>query len=513
MGKCKKCGRKGFFFKVNSDGLCKNCEVLEQLENQEKLLNEKVSALSSKLSDQEHLMKELSEQAKKEALSEIENQLSQKKDELTQLKSELETTSLAVEEAAKKEQRSLKTYENTSQKTKQLSRLIKSIQYALKKYSTLEIDDSAVFLPDLDEQLKESLSPTIQLKLHCMDVKQLRKEYKNIQKQIQEILSKYEKRYTTKANQAIYRLMVLALEAEIQNILFNLRYEKLDESIEDVKTMTQKYLVIASEGNQSIAPTMITFIGEIEFLFIEAVKVEYEYYSQKERIKEEQRALREQMKQEAEERKILEQQKKQVEKEESKYKNEMISLQSQLENTTEDAKVQELQKRLEELQEQLNSVQDKKEDIINRQNGKAGYVYVISNLGSFGENIFKIGMTRRLEPQDRINELSNASVPFPFDVHSFIFSDDAVALEHNIHTILNSDRVNKVNLRKEFFRVSLDRLEELVYELQPTAEFNRTMLAEQYNQSISMSEPVSELYSIDSESDEDEAEEDEATEE
>ena len=152
--------------------------------------------------------------------------------------------------------------------------MIKSIQYALKKYSTLEIDDSAVFLPDLDEQLKESLSPTIQLKLHCMDVKQLRKEYKNIQKQIQEILSKYEKRYTTKANQAIYRLMVLALEAEIQNILFNLRYEKLDESIEDVKTMTQKYLVIASEGNQSIAPTMITFIGEIEFLFIEAVKVE-----------------------------------------------------------------------------------------------------------------------------------------------------------------------------------------------------------------------------------------------
>ena len=219
------------------------------------------------------------------------------------------------------------------------------------------------------------------------------------------------------------------------------------------------------------------------------------------------------MKQEAEERKLLEQQKKQVEKEESKYKNEMISLQSQLENTTEDAKVQELQKRLEELQEQLNSVQDKKEDIINRQNGKAGYVYVISNLGSFGENMFKIGMTRRLDPQDRINELSNASVPFPFDVHSFIFSDDAVALEHNIHTILNSDRVNKVNLRKEFFRVSLDRLEELVYELQPTAEFNRTMLAEQYNQSISMSEPVSELYSIDSESDEDEAEEDEATEE
>lgn len=264
-------------------------------------------------------------------------------------------------------------------------------------------------------------------------------------------------------------------------------------------------MVIASEGNQSIASTMIAFIGEIEFLFIEAVKVEYEYYSQKERIKEEQRALREQMKQEAEERRILEQQKKQVEKEESKYKNEMLSLQSQLENTVEDSKIQDLQRRLEELQQQLNAVQDKKEDIISRQNGKAGYVYVISNLGSFGEDIFKIGMTRRLEPQDRINELSNASVPFPFDVHSFIFSDDAVALEHNIHMILNNDRVNKVNLRKEFFHVSLDRIESLVYELQPTAEFNRTMLAEQYSQSLSMSEPVSELSSL-SDVDEDDPE-------
>ena len=505
MGKCKRCGRKGFFFKVNSDGLCKNCEILEKLENEEKELKEKVSILSSKLSDQEKLMKELSDQAKEAALADIEELLSQKNEELQKAQADLESANLAMEEASKKEARSLKTYENTSQKTKQLSRLIKSIQYALKKYSTLEISDASVSLPNLEDELKESLSPTVQLKLHCMDVRQLKKEYKNIQKQIQEVLQKYEKRYTTKANQAIYRLMVLALEAEIQNILFNLRFEKLDQSIEDVKQMTQKYMVIASEGNQSIAPTMIAFIGEIEFLFIEAVKVEYEYYSQKERIKEEQRALREQMKQEAEERRILEQQKKQVEKEESKYKNEMLSLQSQLENTVEDSKIQDLQRRLEELQQQLNAVQDKKEDIISRQNGKAGYVYVISNLGSFGEDVFKIGMTRRLEPQDRINELSNASVPFPFDVHSFIFSDDAVALEHNIHMILNNDRVNKVNLRKEFFHVSLDRIESLVYELQPTAEFNRTMLAEQYNQSLSMSEPVSELSSL-SDTEEDDSE-------
>ena len=78
MGKCKRCGRKGFFFKVNSDGLCKNCEILEKLENEEKFLNEKVSNLSSKLSDQEKLMKELSDQAKEAALADIEELLSQK---------------------------------------------------------------------------------------------------------------------------------------------------------------------------------------------------------------------------------------------------------------------------------------------------------------------------------------------------------------------------------------------------------------------------------------------------
>ena len=95
-------------------------------------------------------------------------------------------------------------------------------------------------------------------------------------------------------------------------------------------------------------------------------------------------------------------------------------------------------------------------------------------------------MTRRLEPQERIDELGSASVPFPFDVHSFIFSDDAVALENRIHKMLNDNRVNKVNLRKEFFRIPLDDLEALVAELAPTAEFHRTMLAEQYHQSMSI---------------------------
>jgi len=98
-----------------------------------------------------------------------------------------------------------------------------------------------------------------------------------------------------------------------------------------------------------------------------------------------------------------------------------------------------------------------------------------------------------MEPMERVNELGSASVPFPFDVHGLIFSDDAVSLEHELHTIFNNKRVNKVNLRKEFFKVSLDDIEKIVDERCPTAEFKRTALAEQYRQSLTMAEAAMEL--------------------
>ena len=137
-------------------------------------------------------------------------------------------------------------------------------------------------------------------------------------------------------------------------------------------------------------------------------------------------------------------------------------------------------------------VEERKAEIVNLQNGKAGTVYIISNIGSFGDHVFKVGMTRRLEPQDRINELGDASVPFPFDVHAFIFSEDAVSLEAALHRELNGRRVNKVNLRKEFFDVGIDELHAIVERIDPTAPFRETALAEQYRQSQSINAPIGE---------------------
>lgn len=347
----------------------------------------------------------------------------------------------------------------------------------------------------------ELIIPSVELKLHCMDIKSLRKAFKENEKQIDKVLEQYSARYTTKANTAIYNLMIIALRAELQNILYNLKYEKLDKSIEDVKTISAKYLKIAGEGNQSIVGTLTKFIGEIEYLFINAVKIEYNYYVKKEQARQEQQALREQMRQEAAERKALEEERKKVEQEESKYQAEIDRIKNQIENATA-SEIELLNAKILELQVKLSDVVTKKEEITSLQNGKAGTVYIISNLGSFGENVFKVGMTRRIEPQDRVNELGDASVPFKFDVHSFIFSEDAVSLENKMHRILENNRVNKVNPRKEFFNISIDELEKIVYEIEPTAEFTKTMLAEEYRQSISTSESYTSDYCITDEDEE-----------
>jgi Meiotically up-regulated gene 113 len=114
------------------------------------------------------------------------------------------------------------------------------------------------------------------------------------------------------------------------------------------------------------------------------------------------------------------------------------------------------------LRSQLEALAEKKRALSMAQQTRTGHVYVISNIGSFGDGVFKVGMTRRLEPQERIDELSGAAVPFPFDVHMMISTADAPALENALHREFHSQRLNKVNLRKEFFRVSLDQIAAVV---------------------------------------------------
>lgn len=482
---------------------------IETLKKQNDELKQKLSELcfddydtSQRIIQQ---LKQEIEKSKEEALN-LENQralLKNKlndetestKEKLNDLKIKTDERILSLNVEIEKTEKKLKTAKNKLDRTKEL---YKSVDYSISNFFEYSPDLAELKLYKSEFDELEELSPSVILKLHYMDVKSLRKAFKDNDKQIEKVLSQYRSRYTTKANKAIYDLMVIALRAELQNILYNLKYEKLDNAIEQVKNTSQKYLNIAAQGNQNIAGTLTKFIGEIEYLFINAVKIEYNYYVKKEQAKQEQLAIKEQIRQEAEERKALEQEKKKIENEELKYNNEIEKLKEQLKASA-DEESKALNAKILELQAKLADVTIKKDNIVQLQNGKAGNVYIISNLGSFGENVFKVGMTRRIDPQDRVNELGNASVPFKFDVHSFIFSEDAVGLESKLHSILNDKRVNKVNMRKKFFYTTVDELEELVNKIEPTAEFNKTMLAEEFRQSQSSNENYTNDYTIDEE--------------
>lgn len=197
----------------------------------------------------------------------------------------------------------------------------------------------------------------------------------------------------------------------------------------------------------------------------EELSLIYAYMVKEEEEKEQKKAIREQMVEEEKVRREIEREKQKIEKEEAQFSNEINKLMSYMQKSKDDIERQLYIDKIHELEEKLRALQEDKENVLQReQNTRAGFVYIISNVGSFGQRIYKIGMTRRLEPMDRIAELSSASVPFPFDVHAMIFSEDAPGLEAILHQYFDSKRVNKVNPRKEFFRVNLDDIKKVVLE-------------------------------------------------
>ena len=213
-------------------------------------------------------------------------------------------------------------------------------------------------------------------------------------------------------------------------------------------------------------------------LKLEELDLAFVYAELKEEEKEEQRRIREQMREEAKRQAELEEKRKAINKEQQHYENE---LKRALERNRDAELIRKLRERIAELENSKKDV-DKLEATV-----KAGYVYIISNEGSFGENCYKIGTTRRLNPLDRVDELGNASVPFRFDVHALIFSEDCFELESKLHKIFDAKRVNKVNKRKEFFNVTLDEIVEVVNnQLGLNVEFTLEAIAREYRESKAM---------------------------
>lgn len=233
-------------------------------------------------------------------------------------------------------------------------------------------------------------------------------------------------------------------------------------------------------------------------LKLEELHLTHEFQVKKQEEREEQQQIREQMREEERTLSEVNKAKEQAEREEKQYEQALEKARQNVERSTGQAKDR-LEQQIQQLTQQLEEAHRNKERAISRaQVTKSGHVYIISNLGSFGENVYKIGMTRRLDPLDRVKELGDASVPFSFDVHAMIFSENAPELEKLLHQHFQDQQLNKVNPRKEFFRVSLDEITTAVNQIAQRVEgiqseihFTKVAEAADYRQTLALERSTS----------------------
>lgn len=242
--------------------------------------------------------------------------------------------------------------------------------------------------------------------------------------------------------------------------------------------------IIATEALVKSIDSRARINDEFKSLLMKRLEIELNFKKAKQIAKEEQRELREQQREEKRARDEAMKAQKEAEKEEQIKAEAIAKLEQEMAEKSEQERAA-YQEQLVALKFELALAHEKMERAKSRaQETKQGHVYVISNIGSFGKDVLKIGMTRRLEPMDRVKELGDASVPFTFDVHALIESDDAPALESELHRVFEKRRLNRVNRRKEFFRVSIDDIEKKLESLEINALLNKVPSADEYYQSL-----------------------------
>ncbi len=277
------------------------------------------------------------------------------------------------------------------------------------------------------------------------------------------------------AQKRIMKLMLRAFNGESDSFISRVNYrnieqmeKKIKNSFDAINAITEKhYLCKINDKYRDLK------IDELELV--------YEFDEAKQREKEEQARIREQIREEEKAEREIEKAKLQTLKEEEKYQALLKRAQEDVAAATDKDKAK-LSDKIAELQEIIRQIDERKRSISQAELTKSGHVYIISNVGSFGEDIFKIGMTRRLEPMDRVKELGDASVPFPFDVHAMIMTSDAPSLENALHNHFKNRRINLENQRKEFFNVSIKEIKEELEILRDSlgirSELRLTLLAE-----------------------------------
>jgi hypothetical protein len=275
------------------------------------------------------------------------------------------------------------------------------------------------------------------------------------------------------------RLTMRAFNNECETALSNVRWN-------NASAMEKRIHAAAAAMNRENESMKLTITDEYVKLKTEELRLTHEYREFQKAEKEERAEL---ARAEREERKLLAEAEA-AEKEEAKFKKLLEKAQSEAAAAI-GGMSEQMRQRIEELEKALAEAHDASERArAMAEMTKTGYVYIISNIGSFGEDVVKIGLTRRLDPEDRIRELGDASVPFGFDIHAMIYSDDAPSLESALHREFAERRINITNFRKEFFRVGLEEVENAVGRLAPTASFFKDREAQEWHETLARRKQV-----------------------
>ena len=276
------------------------------------------------------------------------------------------------------------------------------------------------------------------------------------------------------------KLGLNAFNVQSDNTILKVTFSNITNSEEKLKR-------IKDSINKLLQPNHCYITNDFFQLKVQELYLAYEYAEKTQQEKEEQRHIKQQMREEAKALKEMEEAEAEAKKEEEITAKALEKVRAEVKDAAGDQRLI-YEAQLRELEEKLKEAQEKKERAISMaQQTRKGHVYVISNIGSFGDSIYKIGMTRRLEPLDRVKELGDSSVPFEFDVHAMIHTEDAPILEKKLHESFHNLRVNRINNRKEFFKLNLNEIENKCRELGvENVQFTKLAEAKEYRETLSI---------------------------
>jgi hypothetical protein len=276
--------------------------------------------------------------------------------------------------------------------------------------------------------------------------------------------------------------LLRAFNGECEAAVANVSWNNVTKVEERVRKSFEALNQLGSVMQMSVTPEYLD-------LKLDELRLTYEYEQKKHDEREEQKRIREQIREEEKAQKEMDKAREDAEHEEAQYQKLLSKAREEALSAT-GTQLTKLTDQINSFEAKLDQARKAKERAISRaQLTKSGFVYVISNIGSFGEHVFKIGMTRRLEPMERIDELGGASVPFPYDLHAMLYSDNAPALETAFHQLFEERRVNLVNSRREFYRhVDLEEIETFVKQKGLSAQFIKIPEAKEYRESLALRE-------------------------